>query len=105
MAIGCNKDNDPKHCSALIKDFFSENGITWWRTPPESLDLNPIENVWGSLKQFLRTTYKPTDLHDLKEGIQRFWSSLTPEVCRRYIDHMKKVVPKVIELQGQPSGY
>ena len=95
------QDNDPKHCSTLIDDFFSENEISWWRTPPESPDLNPIENVWGSLKQFLRTTYKPKDLNDLKQGIQHFWSSLTSEVYNRYINHLHKVDPKVIE----PSGY
>ena len=76
------QDNDPKHCSLLIGDFFSENGVFWWHTPPESPDLNPIENVWGSLKQFLRTTYKPKNLDKLKNGI-RFWSSLTPEICNR----------------------
>jgi len=65
------QDNDPKHCSSLINDFFTENRISWWRTPPES-PLNPIENVWGSLKQFLRTTYKPKDLDDLKKGKQHF---------------------------------
>ena len=99
------QDNDPKHCTTLIDDFFLENEISWWRTPPESPDLNPIKNVWGSLKQFLRTTYKPKDLNDLKQGIQHFWSSLTPEVYNRYINHLHKVVPKVIELQGEPSGY
>ena len=99
------QDNDPKHCSKLIANFFSEHRISWWRTPPESPDLNPIENVWGSLKQFLRTTYKPKDLDDLKEGIQQFWGTLTPEVCTRYINHLHKVVPKVIEVQGEPSGY
>ena len=45
-----HQDNDPKHCSKLIDDFFTEKGIMWWRTPPESPDLNPIENIWGSLK-------------------------------------------------------
>lgn len=38
-------DNDPKHCSKLIKDYMSNNTIVWWRTPAKSPDLNPIENV------------------------------------------------------------
>ena len=98
-------DNDPKHCSKLIEDYLSSNEIVWWRTPAESPDMNPIENVWGSLKQYLRSTYKPQNLEDLKEGIQRFWSSLTPDVCQRYINHLTKVIPKVIEVRGEPSGY
>ena len=38
--------NDPKHTSKHAREFFAENGIQWWKTPPESLDLNPIENLW-----------------------------------------------------------
>ena len=99
------QDNDPKHASGYIDDFFKENGINWWPTPPESPDLNPIKNIWGSLKQYLRNTYKPKNLVQLKEGIQQFWLTLTPEVCKRYIMHLKKVMPKVIEEGGGPSGY
>ena len=99
------QDNDPKHTSRHVQNFFEQNGIVWWKTPPESPDLNPIENLWGSLKHYLRSTYKPRNLDDLKQGIQQFWMSLTPEVCQRYIGHLHKVIPKVIEEQGNPSGY
>lgn len=53
------QDNDPKHTSKYIEKFFEKNRIVWWRSPTESPDLNPIENIWGSLKQYLRTQYKP----------------------------------------------
>ena len=99
------QDNDPKHASLYIENFFNDNGINWWPTPPESPDLNPIENVWGSLKQYLRNVYKPKNLDELKEGIKQFWATLTPTVCTRYIQHLKKVIPKVIEHEGGPSGY
>jgi len=48
------QDNDPKHASKHIDDFLNKKKIVWWYSPPESPDLNPIELVWGSLKQFLR---------------------------------------------------
>ena len=99
------QDNDPKHASLRIEDFFEEKGVNWWPTPPESPDLNPIENIWGSLKQYLRNVYKPKNLEELKNGIQQFWVTLTPEVCTRYIQHIQKVIPKVIENNGGPSGY
>ena len=44
------QDNDPKHTSRRAKSFFEDNGINWWRTPPESPDANPIENLWHELK-------------------------------------------------------
>ena len=99
------QDNDPKHTSRYIQKFFMEKNVFWWKTPPESPDLNPIENIWGSLKQFLRNQYKPKNIEELKDGIQMFWSTLTPEVCNNYIRHLHKVMPKVIEVAGNPSGY
>jgi len=71
--------------------------IYWWKTPAESPDLNPVENCWGSLTQFLWSLYKPTNLQELTEGIEQYWQSLTPEVC--------KVMRKVVEVNGNPSGY
>jgi len=38
------QDNDPKHTSKKGQEFLTSNKITWWKTPPESSDLNPIEN-------------------------------------------------------------
>ena len=99
------QDNDPKHTSRYISNFFETNGIVWWKSPPESPDLNPIENIWGSLKQYLRTQYKPHNLGELKQGIMQFWNTLTPQVCEKYISHLKKVIPKVVEMNGHPSGY
>lgn len=47
------QDNDPKHTSKFIEAFFERKNINWWKTPPESPDLNPIENVWSSLQVYL----------------------------------------------------
>ena len=100
------QDNDPKHASQYIKDFFACKNINWWPTPPESPNLNPIENIWGSLKHYLQTSYKPRNLQDLKDGIEQFWVTLTPDVYQRYINHIKrKVMPKIVNVQGDPSGY
>lgn len=40
------QDNDPKHTSRAAQQYYIDNGINWWRTPPESPDMNPIENLW-----------------------------------------------------------
>ena len=99
------QDNDPKHTSRLVRAFLEEHNVNWWRTPAESPDLNPIENIWGSLKYFLRNHCKPTNLDSLLNGITEFWRTLTPEICTKYISHLCKVIPKVIAVNGEASGY
>ena len=78
------QDNDLKHVSNYSKNYFAENSINWWQTPPESPDINPIENVWGSLKYLLRHSYKPRNLDSLIAGILLFWKTLTPDICSKY---------------------
>ena len=97
------QDNDPKHTSRYIQKFFTDNRVNWWKSPAESPDLNPIDLVWGSTKTYLRDKHK--NLEQLKDGIRTYWRSLTPELCIKYIDHLKKVMPAVVKEEGGPSGY
>ena len=99
------QDNDPKHVSRRAQAFFEEHNINWWRTPAESPDLNPIENLWHELKEHLRARVKPRNLDELVEGIVAFWSTVDVAKCCRYIGHLRKVIPRVIELEGDASGY
>ena len=67
------QDNDPKHTSRQAKQFFEENGVNWSKTPAESPDLNPVENLRHELKEFLRREVKPHTKEELITGIQQFW--------------------------------
>ena len=57
------------------------------------------------MKNHLRTNVKPKNVQELKDGIKGFWLILIPSVCQEYIGQLKKVIPKVIEEDGGPSGY
>jgi hypothetical protein len=96
------QDNDPKHTSRYAQEYYSQKGTSWWKTPASSPD---PENVWGTMKAYLRTEVKPKTTAELKAAIMMFWKMLTPQKCRKYISHLQKVMPKVIEEDGGPSGY
>ena len=55
------QDNNPKHCTRFAQRFYDEASINWWHTPQELPDLNPIENLWHELKDYLRGVIKPTN--------------------------------------------
>lgn len=99
------QDNDPKHTSRVAKEYFAKSNITWWRTPPESPDMNPIENLWHELKEYIRREVKPTTKTELVNGITEFWCTIDQRKCCRYIRHLQKVLPKVIEVHGAATGY
>ncbi len=74
--------------------------------PPESPDLNVIEAVWHEMKQYLKAIYQPKSKEELFEGIRHFWKTrMTVEKCQRYIMHIFRVYPQVIENEGGPTLY
>ena len=99
------QDNDPKHTSRWAQWHFKEKGINWWPTPAESPDINPIELVWGSMKEAVRN-HKPRTLQQLQDAIKHYWGTrMTPEVCSNYISHIHRVLPVVVAVKGQATGH
>ena len=100
-------DNDPKHTSKAkaAQEFLVENGVYCWCTPAESPDCNPIENLWHEVKEFIRREVKPTSKQELIDGILSFWDTVDVDKCLTYINHLRKVLPKVIEKKGSATGY
>ena len=99
------QDNDPKHTSLLGRETMEKNGINWWKTPAESPDCNPIENLWHEMKHHFRTRVKPRTEEQLLQGISEFWGKLTAWRCQRYINHIQRVLPVVVEREGRATGF
>ena len=77
------QDNDSKHCFRMAKDFYMDQDVNWWRTPAESPDLNPIENLWHELKEFIRRKAKPKTkqvwslwMGSMHFGVQWAWKNV-----------------------------
>ena len=84
------QDNDPKYMSRLAREFYEDSHVNHWKTPPESPDLNPIENMWHEMKEFLRRKVNQQEL------IEQFWATVTVAKCTKYINHLKKVSSMVL---------
>lgn len=74
---------------------------------PDLCKKNKTKNKYVTLNKimFYRRRKKPTNQQELLDGIQEFWDTVTPAVCCRYIDHLFQVVQKVVDVNGEASGY
>ena len=56
-------------------------------------------------QEFVRREVKPKTKQELIEGIHTFWARVDIHRCRCYIGHLRKVLPKIIEVHGDATGY
>ncbi len=72
--------------------------------PPQSLDLNPIKQIWGELENKLDRS----NVH-LKESLwlelQKVWDNISVEVLRKYIYTMPERCAAVIAAKGGHTKY
>ena len=58
-------------------------------------DLNPIEQVWESMKTYPKGQTNQAVLHVIK-GVQKFGKMMIPELCTHYINHIQNVMPATV---------
>ena len=80
-------------------------GITGFKTPAESPDMNLIEKVWKEIKDEVRME-GPVTQDALADSILKAWEKVSVETCNKYINHVRSTVfEKVVSEKGKASGY
>ena len=70
-----------------------------WST--KSLDLNPIENLWGILSRRVnKNKCQFEDRETLKLCIKQYWNEIPSETLRKLIDSIQNNWVKVLQLKG-----
>jgi transposase len=106
-------DGAPCHRSPAVAELLAEEGITvMW--PAQSPDLNPIENVWQTLKvkfhkrftDFRCSLPKSNDaIEKYGEVLKEIWSEINPTVLSNLIRSTPSRVQAVIKAKGGPISY
>lgn len=70
------QDNNPKHTTGFLKDWMKIKGIRVVNWPPQSPDINILENGWAELvKRINRRDPQPRTLDELWEMLGEEWTS------------------------------
>ena len=101
------QDNDPKHRANLVQEWLSQQPFEVMQWPPQSPDLNPIENIWALLKSRLYRNYErpPKGMNEHWERVYKTWYDITAEECQRYINTMHQRCRDVIKAKGLWINY
>ena len=57
------------------------------------------------MQEFLRREVKPKTKDELINGILQYWATVTAAKCQRYISHLNKVIPEIIRVEGEATGF
>jgi len=94
------EDGAPVHRAKAPQLWRQAYGIPKLQWPPNSPDLNPIENLWKMVKDLLRYYKKPRNKEEMMQTIQAVWDDVSLEQLQKLIATMPNRIQAVISTRG-----
>jgi len=103
------QDNATCHKAREVLDFLGEYQVPVMKWPPQSPDLNPIENLWTEFKAAFHKRFMELFNHPSKslearyrysEVLNEVWYTMGQSLVDRLIESMPRRVQAVIEAHG-----
>jgi len=98
-------DNAPIHRANVVREWMEVHAVNCLPWPAYSPDLNPIENIWASMKQKIRDGAQITTLDELDAAVRREWANISVATIHKLYDSMKKRLQKCKSAHGYPTKY
>jgi predicted transcriptional regulator len=95
------EDNAPVHTAKVAREFLYSQKVEFLEWPPQSPDLNPIEELWSFVESGLRKReHQPSNLRELEEIVAEVWAAIPKETYRNLISSMPRRIQAVLSANG-----
>ena len=100
------QDNAPVHTSRLTRDWLDSKGIHPTISPPQSPDMNIIENVWRDVMVKLAKVEAPiTSASDLHATVERCFYDVTSQRIKDLYISLPRRLKSCIKMKGHMTKY
>ena len=99
------EDNAPVHKKVCIpaREALGMETLEW---PPNSPDLNPIENIWSYMKDIIARDYaQVSSAKEMKRIVQDMWEQFTDGQWDKLIESMPNRMEAVIAANGGSTRF
>ena len=92
------------HTAATTIQWLEDKEINYWgkgEWPPNSPDLNPIENLWSILEETMKSEKdQPKNIADLEKLLQRAWNKIKLDTLENLVKAMPDRVRDIVKNKG-----
>ncbi|KAK6755720.1 hypothetical protein RB195_014235 [Necator americanus] len=93
------QDNDPKHTSSHIRDWFNRRHVEVFDWPSQSPDLNPIQHLWEELERRMKGK-KARNSAEKFAQFEEVWNAIPQSCVDNLLDSMPRRCHAVIDAKG-----
>ena len=99
------QDNASVHTAKKNLQSLERNNYNLLDHPPQSPDLNPLENIWWAIEQAHLGIPLPSNANDLFEKIEHIRNNYPTDKLLKYIKSMPSCIEAVIQTKGWHTKY
>lgn len=98
------QNNDIKHTSKKIEDYFDQNHVKMLDQPSKSPDMNLIEHLWSIVQRKIGERRCKTK-DELKAKVQEAWNQISPKETKELVESMHNHIQEVLRERGGSPRY